>query len=353
MTELSEGFEPQNAQENNCNLDEAIIKDDVTNTDKKNNQEKYSQEQIDKAIKEYGLTEFVQTTLTPATYTDQRKKTVEESIKQLRNNVMLRDVLKSIPERRGAHPGKGLPCKTVLVETLYGLNKNERQQIEKLEDEWVEKTIAYANENRVCVKVSTVHRLKREYEAQQKAEEKAKKKAEKEAALAEKMDNPKTANLNDLFGAALIDLTQETAKVHLTSWAKYMKSDSVLFICVKPKDLPAGLELIQKVGFTYMDNVIWDRETSSQSGTPWSSNQHTMILIAVNGNPEDPHKDFRLQSVFTDYKAQGMVYIPDYYYAQIELMCPGEQLLEVFSRRKHSDSWFLYEEETTQTEGEN
>lgn len=298
--------------------------------------------QIDDAIKEYGLTDFISTKLPPATYISAGRKSVKDSITALLNDMKLREILVKMPKRPGAHPGKGLPSKTVLVETLYGLDRYHREQIEKADSAWLRKTIKYAVKHNCPVKCATIIRLKNEEEKARKSAIARKKKEAQTAEFAAKVENYKKASSDEEFGAALVDLAFAPEDFDFGSVTLPMAKDSMMLLAVKPKDMKKALDIIDLWQFSYIDNVVWDRDFT-KSGSCWSDNKHTMILIAAKGNPREPEKGFSLKSVHYERQTSRTVYIPDYYYDMIEQMCPGLQYLEVFSHRKHSDSWHIFD----------
>lgn len=298
--------------------------------------------QIDDAVKKYGLTDFITTTLPPKDYLSVCRKSVKDSITALLNDMKLREVLLSIPKRQGAHPGKGIPSKTTLVETLYGLDRYHREQIEKADLAWLRKTIKYAVKHNSPVKCATMIRLKVEEEKARKAAIATKRKEAQTAEFAAKVENSKKASSDEEFGVALVDLTLAPENFGFGSISLPMAKDSLMLLAVKPKDMKKALDIIDLWQFSYIDNVVWDRDFT-KSGSCWSDNKHTMILIAAKGNPREPEKGFSLKSVHYERQTSRTVYIPDYYYDMIEQMCPGLQYLEVFSHRKHSDSWHIFD----------
>ena len=298
--------------------------------------------QIDDAVKKYGLTDFITTTLPPKDYLSVCRKSVKDSITALLNDMKLREVLLSIPKRQGAHPGKGIPSKTILVETLYGLDRYHREQIEKADLAWLRKTIKYAVKHNSPVKCATMIRLKGEEEKARKAAIATKRKEAQTAEFAAKVENSKKASSDEKFGVALVDLTLAPENFGFGSVSLPMAEDSLMLMAVRPEDMKKALYIINLWQFSYIDNVIWNRDFS-KPGSCWSDNKHTVILIASKGNPEKPMEGFKLNSVHYERQTLETVYIPDYYYDMIEQMCPGLQYLEVFSHRQYSDSWHIFD----------
>lgn len=298
--------------------------------------------QIDDAIKKYGLTDFITTMLPPATYISAGRKSVKDSVVALMNDMKLKSILVKMPKRPGARPGKGLPSKTVLVETLYGLDCYHREQIEKADLAWLRKTIKYAVKHNCPVKCATMIRLKNEEEKARKAAERKKLKEAQTAEFAAKAENAKKASSDEEFGTALIDMTLAPKDFDFSSVSLPMAEDSLMLMAVKPKDTIKALDILNQWQYSYVDNVIWNRDFT-KPGSYWSDNKHTMILIASKGNPEKPMEGFKLNSVHYERQTLDTVHIPDYYYDMIEQMCPGQQYLEVFSHRQYSDSWHVFD----------
>ena len=191
----------------------------------------------------------------------------------------LREVLLSIPKRQGAHPGKGIPSKTTLVETLYGLDRYHREQIEKADLAWLRKTIKYAVKHNSPVKCATMIRLKVEEEKARKAAIATKRKEAQTAEFAAKVENSKKASSDEEFGVALVDLTLAPENFGFGSISLPMAKDSLMLLAVKPKDMKKALDIIDLWQFSYIDNVVWDRDFT-KSGSCWSDNKHTMIPVS-------------------------------------------------------------------------
>lgn len=300
-----------------------------------------TQQQLDAAIETYGLQDLVKI-LPPANYKDHTKKTVESSIEALRNDFILTPYLKAIPTKKGARTDKGKLSKRMVVEALYGLNRYHTDQIEALEEEWVEAAIKYAQDNGCPITRRTTFRLKREAEEAQKAEERQKAKEAKKEAIAAKMTKVVIADESLPYAGAIIDLTQSNLPADLSSINLPLAENALVFIAVYPKDEQRAYSFIDTLGLTYIDGVVWDRDVQVPTGA-WTKNQHTNVLIAIKGNPKEPDNDFQLASVYLEHKTPELLSLPDYYFSMMEEMNPGEQYLEVFSCRQFSDKWHIFE----------
>ncbi|MBR1601548.1 MAG: hypothetical protein IJ677_08230 [Alphaproteobacteria bacterium] len=233
-----------------------------------------------------------------------------------------------------------MPSKRDKIEALYALNRYRTDQIEALEKKWVRKAIKYALKNNEKAGPALALRLKRENAKHYEKVLAAKKKEAKIAALAERMSKAVVADESLPYAGAIIDLTQPEVSKDLNSVALPLAENALVFIAVYPKDMLKALKLIEDLECTYVDNIVWDRDVQLSTGT-WSKNQHTNILIALKGQPNEPVNEFQLESVHFDHKTIELLSLPDYYFSMMEEMCPGEQYLEVFSCRQFSDKWHV------------
>lgn len=313
----------------------------MSNDTKKDKNIIFTKQQLEAAIIEYNLTELVNT-LPPQNYIARRKKTVEDSIEVLRNDFMLTPHLKAIPKKKGARTDKGKHSKRSIIEYLYGLNRYHTEQIEALEEEWVEAAIKFAKDNGCPINRRTTFRLKREAEEAKKAEERQKAKEEKRASIAEKMLKNIIADESLPYAGAIIDLTQNNLPKDLNSITLPLADDALVFIAVYPKDEQRAYSFIDTLGLIYVDSVVWDRDVQVPTGA-WTKNQHTNVLVAIKGTPKEPDNDFQLASVYFEHKTPELLSLPDYYFSMMEEMNPGEQYLEVFSCCQFSDKWHIFE----------
>lgn len=310
------------------------------------------QEELKKAMKYWELSQFVQEEFSPKDYAEALKAAQEQAETVLRQELKLSYILRAIQKRPGAHPGKGLPSKKAIVNQIFHLNRYSAEQIEVLEDIYVEKAIEEALENGSIPTRRDAVSLQKAAEAEAKANERMDKKKIKEAEIAAKMENARKASSDELFGVAWVDLTAATTTSNLEELELPMAESSVLFICVEPSKLLDALDIMKTWGFEYFTNVVWDRDIITPNSA-WIKNQHTMILLGTKGAPIAPTSDFQMASLHFEHKTEDMAYLPDYYYDMIEQMCPSEQYLEVFSNRQFSESWHLYEPNSNQNNGDN
>lgn len=310
------------------------------------------QEELKKAMKYWELSQIVREEFSPKNYADALKAAQEQAETVLRQELKLSYILKAIQKRPGAHPGKGLPIKQTIVTQIFHLNRYSAEQIEALEETYVEKAIEDALANGSIPTRRDAVSLQKATEAEVKAAERTAKKQMKEAEIAEKMQNAKKASPDDLFAVALVDFTVPTVTNNVEELELPMAENSILFICVEPSKLLGALDCMKNLGFNYLTNSVWDKDIITPDNA-WIKTQHSLILLGTKGDPVAPMTGFQMASLHFEHQIEDMKCLPDYYYSMIEQMCPGEQYLEVFSNHQFSDSWHLYELNSNQNKGNN
>ena len=306
-----------------------------------------SEESINAEIKKYGLDELVYSTLPPSEYKSIGVKSVEASIQLLRYDHILHEEFKKIPTRKGSHKLMG---KIELIEKLYGLNRYRKEQIEKADFSYLDKAIKAAHENNSPTDINKMMKIKKDEELAKKAEEKHKAKEAKEVELEKLLETAKVASADEDFDAALVDLTLAPK-----GWSKTLPlaDDALLLVVVEADELLEGLEFIKSQEAIYKTNIIWDRDRLSIK-SDWCKNKHTIVLIAIKGDPEKPDEDLKAESIYFEHQASATHYVPDYFYDLVEHMVPSKQYLEVFSTRQYSDRWHIMDTKLNNlTKGEN
>lgn len=307
-----------------------------------------SEESINAEIKKYGLEKLVYSILPPKKYMLAKVKSVEVSIEKLKYDQILHETFKNIPTRQGSHKLLG---KQKFIEQLYGLSRHHKEQIEKADFSYMDKAIKFARENNCPTDVNKMMKIKKDEELAKKAEEKRKTKEAKEAELEKLLETSKVASADEDFDATLVDLTLAPK-----GWRETLPltDNALLLVVVEADEMLEGIEFIKSQEAFYKTNIIWDRDRLSISGD-WCKNKHTMVLIAVKGNPEKPHETFKAESIYFEHQASATHYVPDNFYDLVEKMVPGEkQYLEVFSTRKYSDRWHIMDTKPNNlTKGEN
>jgi len=300
-----------------------------------------SKEEIDKAVSEYKLQKMV-ALVPPAKYRRTRNMSVSASIKRLRYELALKPFLLAIPKRPGARPGKGIPSKGILVKKLYGLERYGCEQIESLEAEWVEKAIIYAKESKVPATATLSFRLKKEFEQKAKEVERMKKQEAKNQKFVKSIENSQKANITDTYNAAIVDLTQMPANCIPETLTLPLADNALVLVAVMPAKLLDAIDLIEKWGLTYVDNIVWNRDRIKGQYV-WSKNIHTNILIATKGKPEEPIEYFRFNSDTFEHQEEDKKCLPDYYFSEVEQLIVGGKYLEVFTARQYNEQWFSYQ----------
>lgn len=306
-----------------------------------NKDETLSQEQIAEAVSAYKVQEMV-TLVPPEKYKRTGKVSLSASITRLRYELALKPFLLSIRKRPGAHPGKGIPSKAILVKNLYGLGRYACEQIENLEAEWVEAAIKRAKEyNEPATRILSFN-LKKEFEQKAKEAERCLKQAERNQKFAERVENSKKANVAEAYNAAIVDLTQMPNNCIPETLTLPLAENALVLVAVMPAKLLDAIDLIKKWGLTYVDNIVWNRNRIKGQYV-WSKNIHTNILIATKGSLEKPIEYFRFDSNTFEHQGSDQKYLPDYYFSEVEVLVPGGKYLEVFTARQYSDQWFSYQ----------
>lgn len=296
---------------------------------------------IIKAIEAYDLKRFVYTQVPPTKYVSGKTKSVEVSIRVLDYNRLLQPILQSIPTRSGAHPGKGLPSKTSLVETLYGLDRYHREKIEKADFSWFDKAVEEARKTKTPTSVAKMMKLKKKYEDEQKAIERKREKDAKADEFAAKVENAKIASSDETFGVAVVDLTFAPDDFDFGSTSLPMADDALLFLVVRPKDLAVAMNLIDSWQFNYVDSVVWNRDFT-KPGSCWSDNRHTILLIATKGSPENPMEGFKLNSVHYERQTLDNFIFFDFCEKRFDISCNVICIIIVFESFTYCFNSIIY-----------
>lgn len=115
--------------------------------------------------------------------------------------------------------------------------------------------------------------------------------------------------------------------------------DCVLFLWATAPKLIEAIEVVKAWGFEYKTCAVWDKEKIGMGY--WFRGQHELLLVGTKGKVSPPEPSARVSSVYSEPRGVHSAK-PDYYYTLIENMCPGRRYLELFARRKHSESWEVW-----------
>ncbi|MBD5405914.1 hypothetical protein HDR59_05195 [bacterium] len=222
------------------------------------------------------------------------------------------------------------------VERLLNLKHKQAWEIQKLTKESVNLAIEYAKENNVLATRSLALKL-------------SKKNKENEVCKNTEIKDIYN-NINDsddviendvktkLYSVVYIDLTQNFNKntiLHLP-----IDKDAICFVWTKPNNLKEALSYIEELGFVYQNSVVWDK--GFKNTNTYIINHHELLLIGFKNNYKiQTNNKFHLDSIHLEYQ-KNKNFKPDYYYSNIEKMCPNTQYLEVFSSRKYSSKWTVF-----------
>lgn len=120
------------------------------------------------------------------------------------------------------------------------------------------------------------------------------------------------------------------------------KENAVLFMWSAVASLENSLQILNKWGFKYETCIIWDKQAFVES--KWTQGSHDILLIGVKGNYPLPTKELRFTHIHSEFSEPKNITVkPSYFYEQIEQMYPNEKLLELFSKKKFSALWNLWE----------
>ena len=103
--------------------------------------------------------------------------------------------------------------------------------------------------------------------------------------------------------------------------------------------LPEALKVIEKWGFEYKTNAVWDKEKIGMGY--WFRGQHELLLLATKGVFNTPLPANRTSSVYREKRGQHSKK-PNYYYQWIEKCFSDRTKVELFARQKYDDSWEVW-----------
>lgn len=224
------------------------------------------------------------------------------------------------------------------------ISRKKWLMIRELTPELIEGAIEYANDNN-------------DYATRYRALEILKE--QKKEAAQKKSDDQELERINNLkkavsiapkagkFPVVYMDLSSNAELVtaaQIEEIKALTTDDSILFLWVGYKQLLEAFSVIASLGFSYKEQVIWDKGKLGIGN--WSQNQHENLLIATKGNTTIPDTMYRIPSVyFEKLNKKDTNTKPDYYFEMIEKICPNQAYLEVFSERKYSTKWTIFNNE--------
>lgn len=117
------------------------------------------------------------------------------------------------------------------------------------------------------------------------------------------------------------------------------EKNAVLFLWATAPKLCEALYVINKWGFEYKTNAIWDKEIIGMGY--WFRLQHELLLIGVKGKVSPPEPKKRIPSIIKSRRTQHSKK-PDIIYDLIESMFPNGKYLELFARKKYNNKWKVW-----------
>jgi N6-adenosine-specific RNA methylase IME4 len=114
-----------------------------------------------------------------------------------------------------------------------------------------------------------------------------------------------------------------------------LAEDAVLFVQALPGRLASAMDLLTAWGFKYRTFLVW--EHGGQGSSPWSLENHHVLLLGVRGKHQPPSADNRPPFVTRNSNAEPSTE-STIVYQQIKEMFPGSKYLEVFVQ-SHHEGW--------------
>jgi N6-adenosine-specific RNA methylase IME4 len=119
--------------------------------------------------------------------------------------------------------------------------------------------------------------------------------------------------------------------------------NSVLFLWATAPKLQEALKVMNEWAFDYKTCAVWNKETIGMGY--WFRGQHELLLVGVKGKVSPPEPKCRYSSVINEAKSKHSKK-PDIVYKIIEDMFPNRRYLEMFARKKVSDKWSVWGNQT-------
>ena len=115
--------------------------------------------------------------------------------------------------------------------------------------------------------------------------------------------------------------------------------DSILYLWTTTPKLNEGMIVLEKWGFRYVSNLIWDKVNFGCGW--WSRVQHEILLIGVKGKMSPPEPDERCRSIISirsDRSKDGHSRKPQEFRDIIHYRHPNLSKIELFAR-EHDVGW--------------
>lgn len=288
--------------------------------------------------------------LTKGDYLKLYSKAFIQASSLLRADLKLAEKFKNLPTEDGFRSDKyklkggetATKTKTRILEIEYGLKYKQAWEIQQIDKDLVEQTIAEARKQGELPTRKLALRIARKKRSDEnkkkKQEEKQKSFADIHRSEAIKLDGDKynVIYANPIYESEDSDKTlaisiEEMKKLQLPS-----DDNAVLFLWTTSKDLISSLEVVSAWGFTYRDQAIWDFVKTKTASFCFKT-RHKVLLVATKGDaPLKPEKT--KPSTFID-RSEKTEQKPRYYYETIERMFPKGAYLDVFSKEPFNSKW--------------
>lgn len=112
--------------------------------------------------------------------------------------------------------------------------------------------------------------------------------------------------------------------------------DCTLFLWATTPKIREALLVLDKWGFDYKTNLVWDKEKIGMGY--WFRGQHELLMVATKGDAQPPAESVRVASVYKEPRTEHSKK-PDYFYGLVEAYFPNGKYLELFARQKYSNKW--------------
>lgn len=296
--------------------------------------------------------------LTKGDYLKLYSKAFIQASSLLRADLKLAEKFKNLPTEDGFRSDKyklkggetATKTKTRILEIEYGLKYKQAWEIQQIDKDLVEQTIAEARKQGELPTRKLALRIARKKRSDEnkkkKQEEKQKSFADIHRSEAIKLDGDKynVIYANPIYESEDSDKTlaisiEEMKKLQLPS-----DDNAVLFLWTTSKDLISSLEVVSAWGFTYREHAIWDFVKTKTASFCFET-RHKVLLVATKGDSL-PKPELIKASVFQE-RSERTDLKPRYYYEVIERMFPRGAYLDVFAKEPFNSKWktFFYNKE--------
>lgn len=158
------------------------------------------------------------------------------------------------------------------------------------------------------------------------------------------MDPPwQLASSNPTRGVALGYAQLSDSHIEAIPMDKIARPDSFLFLWVINAKYPTSLSLIEKWGYTFVDEITWVKHTINRrlakSHGFYLQHAKEQCLVAVRGKPKFNRSASIPDLIFSSRRGQSQK--PNELYSFIEELIPGGNFLEIFGRKNNLRSGWM------------